>query len=145
MPHTTVLFDLDGTLLDTLDDLAESANQVLVEMGAEAHPRDAYRYFVGDGIDMLGRRALPEAMRSDSHVERFVTRMREVYAPRETLKTRAYDGIPELLDGLRSGGITMCPIAPPGRLSASCSGDGRLRWCTVSGRALRANRIPQGR
>lgn len=110
-PYSAVLFDLDGTLLDTLDDLTESANQVLAELGAPAHPRDAYRHFVGDGVEMLGRRALPASIRDDSYVARFVARMREVYAPRETLKTLPYPGIPELLDGLRERSITMCVLS----------------------------------
>ena len=53
-----VLFDLDGTLLDTLDDLADSMNAALENMGLPPHPVASYRYFVGDGIDMLVRRVL---------------------------------------------------------------------------------------
>ena len=55
-----VLFDLDGTLLDTLADIARSANEVLEEQGFPAHPLDAYRQFIGDGVGNLFRRAFPE-------------------------------------------------------------------------------------
>jgi phosphoglycolate phosphatase len=54
-----VVFDLDGTLIDSLGDLADAMNLVLEELGHPIHPRDSYRHFVGDGIEMLIRRALP--------------------------------------------------------------------------------------
>ena len=64
-----VIFDLDGTLLDTLEDLADSMNAVLRSMGYPGHPVDAYRYFVGEGMEMLARRALPESAASDERVD----------------------------------------------------------------------------
>ena len=54
-----VIFDLDGTLLDTLADIADSANHVLKTLSLPTHAVEAYRYFVGDGVDVLFRRALP--------------------------------------------------------------------------------------
>ena len=57
-----MLFDLDGTLLDTLADIARSANEVLEEQGFPAHPLDAYRQFIGEGVGKLFRRALPEGV-----------------------------------------------------------------------------------
>ena len=59
-----VLFDLDGTLLDTLDDLADSMNAALESMGFPPHPVASYRYFVGDGVDMLVRRVLSPSART---------------------------------------------------------------------------------
>ena len=59
MPVAAVLFDLDGTLLDTLDDIADSMNAVLGRMGLRPHGRDAYRRFVGDGVETLVRRRYP--------------------------------------------------------------------------------------
>ena len=56
-----VLFDLDGTLLDTLDDLADSMNAALERTGFPSHPVSSYRYFVGDGVDVLVRRVLPSS------------------------------------------------------------------------------------
>ena len=55
-----ILFDLDGTLLDTLVDLADAMNAALAKMGFAVHPVDSYRYFVGDGIENEARRALPK-------------------------------------------------------------------------------------
>ncbi|MFW6061889.1 MAG: HAD hydrolase-like protein, partial [Planctomycetota bacterium] len=60
MPRKAVVFDLDGTLLDTLADLADSTNAALQTMGYPTHAVDAYRWFVGDGVVNLARRALPE-------------------------------------------------------------------------------------
>ena len=60
MPYKAVLFDLDGTLLDTLEDIADSANRVLAAMAMPVHPLDAYRYFVGDGMMTLIERIVPE-------------------------------------------------------------------------------------
>ena len=95
-----VLFDLDGTLLDTLDDLADSMNEVLGEMGHRIHPTDAYRRFVGDGVENLVRRALPEHARSDVVVREGVAEMRRVYSDRWNRKTKPYPGVRELLDAL---------------------------------------------
>lgn len=61
--HHAAIFDLDGTLLDTLDDLANAANAALHSAGYPQHPVAAYRQFVGNGLRMLVRRALPEGER----------------------------------------------------------------------------------
>lgn len=95
-----VIFDLDGTLLDTLDDLAGAMNHVLVQEGLPAHPVDAYRYFVGDGMEMLVRRALPPERLDPTTVARALAAMRAEYDGRCADKTRPYPGIPELLDAL---------------------------------------------
>jgi phosphoglycolate phosphatase-like HAD superfamily hydrolase len=65
MNFQAVLFDLDGTLLDTLDDLADSTNLALSKLGLPEHPAEAYKEFIGDGIENLVRRAVP-ADRRDS-------------------------------------------------------------------------------
>ena len=61
MKYKAVLFDLDGTLLDSIEDLADSMNSVLRQFGYPEHNVDAYKYYVGDGIENLARRALPES------------------------------------------------------------------------------------
>ena len=70
MKFKAVIFDLDGTLLDTLNDLADAGNKVLAEAGLPVHATDRYRYFVGDGLVTLIQRILPEDMRNEQEVKR---------------------------------------------------------------------------
>jgi len=104
---TNILFDLDGTLLDSLADLAESMNTVLVRLGLPPHPQAAYRYFVGDGMDTLARRVLPPTRRDETMVAQVVAAMRAEYATRWAVKTRPYGEVPELLDALAERGVGM--------------------------------------
>jgi phosphoglycolate phosphatase len=96
-----IIWDLDGTLLDTLDDLADSANRALASMGFPVHPVEDYRYFVGDGIDTLMRRILPEDNPPESLVRGGVVKMKAIYTDNWNVKTRPYDGINALLDRAR--------------------------------------------
>lgn len=96
-----VLFDLDGTLVDSLEDLAGSMNAVLAARGDPIHPVEAYRRFVGDGVVNLVRRALPTGAADDQTVAQCVIEMREEYGSRLTGTTRPYQGIAEVLDELR--------------------------------------------
>lgn len=104
--YRAVLFDLDGTLLDTLDDLADSANAVLAAMGHPTHPRDSYRYFVGNGIEHLVRSILP-AGSDPAQVRRCLNGMKEEYSRRWRDKTALYPGIAEMLDGLSAAGLIL--------------------------------------
>ena len=95
MRFHAVLFDLDGTLLDTLDDLADSANAVLRGQGFPEHPVTAYRYFIGDGVENLVRRALPPGRLDAATLARSAELMRHEYSARWADKTRPYPAIPE--------------------------------------------------
>ena len=97
-----IIFDLDGTLLDTLADIGDSVNQMLAEYGFEGHTMDDYRRFIGNGIQMLVTRALPLAGRSDVMVDACVQRAREIYWDNWNCKTRPYDGIVDLLNHLKT-------------------------------------------
>ncbi|OHD53541.1 MAG: HAD family hydrolase [Spirochaetes bacterium GWF1_51_8] len=105
MRFDAVIFDLDGTLLDTLDDLADSMNSALSKMGFPEHNRDEYKYFVGDGMKTLVPRALPEKARTPEIIEQCTVLMRAEYDVRWNNKTRPYPGVPELLDSLTAMGI----------------------------------------
>ena len=102
-----VIFDLDGTLLDTLDDLADSANQVLADQGFPTHPVAAYRYFVGDGMQTLIERILPEDKRTPDCLERTVRAFQEVYSKNWHVKSTMYEGVDSMLDGLQQAGLIL--------------------------------------
>lgn len=107
MKYQGIIFDLDGTLLDTLEDLGGSMNSVLEKHGFPQHPLEAYKYFVGDGVENLVRRAIPESRRDPSTVDACLAAMKEEYGRRWMQKTHPYPGIPELLDGLTERNLKM--------------------------------------
>jgi phosphoglycolate phosphatase len=111
MAIKAAVFDLDGTLLDTLADLAKAGNQVLQRAGLPIHPVEAYRYFVGDGIDVLTRRILPEELRHDDTVSQFTSRMRKAYSEIWADETKPYEGIPEMLGGLAQKGLDLAILS----------------------------------
>lgn len=98
--YRAVIFDLDGTLLDSLADIADSMNLVLAAMNLPTHPRESYRYFVGSGMETLVRRALPADRRDQARAAEAVDAMRQEYQRRWHRQTRPYAEIPELLTAL---------------------------------------------
>jgi len=112
MTYHAVLFDLDGTLLDTLDDLGDSMNAVLAAHGYPTHPIASFSEFVGDGVLNLVRRSLPPGPREmEAIVNELVPLMRKEYSLRWKAKTHPYEGIPELLDGLVERGVRMAVLS----------------------------------
>ncbi len=111
MSFQAILFDLDGTLLDTLEDLGNTANLVLARNGFPVHSLNAYRYFVGDGVAMLFRRALPENKRNDDTVCICVQAFIEAYSRNWNMNTKPYDGVTEMLDALAVRGIKMAILS----------------------------------
>lgn len=91
-----ILFDLDGTLLDTLEDLADGVNHVLKERGWEARSVEEVRRFVGNGVRRLMEQAVPEG----ADVEEALAAFQSYYAAHCRIKTRPYEGIPEALKEL---------------------------------------------
>jgi len=106
-----VLFDLDGTLLDTLEDIADSTNAALVSMGFPVHEVQDFRTLVGDGMDTLVRKALPEARRDTATMAECTSRLRSEYSARWAAKTKPFEGIPELLDGLQARGLSLAILS----------------------------------
>ena len=100
-----ILFDLDGTLLDTLVDLANAMNAALAKMGFAVHPVDSYRYFVGDGIENEARRALPKGHLDEKTIAECVAMAEKEYHSRWAENTVPYRGIPKLLLGLEGRGV----------------------------------------
>ncbi|MCB1228174.1 MAG: HAD family hydrolase [Verrucomicrobiales bacterium] len=95
-----VFFDLDGTLIDSLADLAGAVNATLAESGWPTHAVESYRQFVGDGMVRLIERALPENQRTPATIQATVTRYQEHYSQRWRDLTRPYPGITDLLADL---------------------------------------------
>lgn len=100
MKFQAAVFDLDGTLLDTLDDIADAMNAALERMGFPGHETTAYRYLTGDGVRALAERSIPELAKDETTVAACIREFRSEYADRWEAKTRPYPGIPELLTEL---------------------------------------------
>ena len=111
MTFRAVMFDLDGTLLDTLADIARAANQALDREVMPTHPADDYRSFIGDGVAMLFRRALPHESAEDALIARCVEGFHDAYSRCWDDQTRPYDGIPELLDALVARGLGLAVLS----------------------------------
>ncbi|HPS52658.1 MAG TPA: HAD family hydrolase, partial [Phycisphaerae bacterium] len=107
MKYEAVVFDLDGTLLNTLEDLADCMNATIGEFGYAPQPLENYRYYVGDGVVNLARRACCDSDISEETIKKIVARNREIYGNGWAVKTRPYSGIPELLDELAARGVKM--------------------------------------
>ena len=102
-----IIFDLDGTLLNTIDDLAIATNHALAENGYPTHAVEAYNLFVGNGINKLFERALPEEARTLENVLRIRASFIPFYDAHKLDLTRPYDGIPELLKLLHNNGLQL--------------------------------------
>jgi len=111
MKYRGVLFDLDGTLLDTLQDIADSVNEALSSLGLPEHEVEAYKNFVGEGRDMLTVRALPDHHRNAATVTRLIEHINEEYSKRYANNTLPYQGIPDLLDTLTIRNIKMAILS----------------------------------
>jgi len=111
MQFKVILFDLDGTLLDTLEDLGNSVNRVLAEKKFPTHDLDLYRYFVGDGALMLITRALPKQMRNNDTIQACVDEFKKDYSQNWKVKTRLYDGISEMLDEVVSRNLKLAVLS----------------------------------
>ena len=102
-----LIFDLDGTLLDSLADIGGAMNDALTARGWPSHPIDAYLRMVGDGIEVLAKRAAPAGEDVATLVEQYRARYRE----RMEHETKPYAGVPELLDALASRGVPMAVLS----------------------------------
>ncbi len=111
MKFEGVIFDLDGTLLDTLDDLADSMNSVLQQLNFPVHPTEKYRYFVGDGMRQLARRVLPAEIINDELLETTIQLMSEEYNKHWNVKSKPYQGMEELLDQLTATGVKLAVLS----------------------------------
>ena len=124
-----VLFDLDGTLLDTLRDIGEACNRVLTERGYPPHPIEAYRYLVGDGARVLWQRALPAGQRDDATLEACLTDYIAEYARGWNVHTQPYEGVAEMLDAIVDRGMNLAVLSnKPHPFTVQCVDTFLARW-----------------
>lgn len=110
MTYSTYIFDLDGTLLDTLGDLAASVNFALREHGMPEHSIDDVRSFVGNGVRLLMERAIPDGADNPDFEATFAT-FRQYYMAHSLDTTRPYDGVPEMLKELKNRGCQLAVVS----------------------------------
>lgn len=102
--YDLVIFDLDGTILNTLDDLSDACNAALRENGFPTHERDRVRTFIGSGVANLMYRALPEGVSDDVHAE-VLADFKRIYSEHSQDRTAPYPGVLDMLRRLRGAGI----------------------------------------
>ena len=110
MKYSTYIFDLDGTLLDTLADLAAAVNYALRQHGMPEHTIDDVRRFVGNGVRKLMERAIPDGEKNPDFEATFAT-FREYYMHHSLDTTRPYPGIMEMLEALKAQGCRLAVVS----------------------------------
>jgi len=129
MEYKAVLFDLDGTLLDTADDIGDAANRVLSNRGFPTHSISTYRLFIGEGVRMLFTRALPEEDRNQDLITACLKEFVEDYRCNYNVKTKLYDGVPELLDTLMLRGLKLAILSnKPDPITKDCAAFFLSEW-----------------
>ncbi|MDP4292303.1 MAG: HAD family hydrolase [Bacteroidota bacterium] len=111
MNYSAIIFDLDGTLLNTLDDLANSMNFVLKQHRFPEHPVENYKMFVGNGMEKLVKRVLPSVCEDELFMQSFLDEFKKQYDLKWHDCTVPYPGIIELIDNLHTLGIKMSVLS----------------------------------
>lgn len=110
-PFQAVLFDLDGTLLDTVDGLAAAGNRMLLKKGFPTHPVENYRYFVGEGAAVLVHRALPPEARSEKIEKECLAIYLDDYSQNWRDGAKPYSGIIDMLNELTDRGVRLAVLS----------------------------------
>ena len=106
MKFNLVLFDLDGTVLDTLQDLGDAVNYSMSMHGFPTHTLDEFRYMVGNGVRKLVRRAMPDELKGDEDLhQECLAQFWKYYSDHLIVNTKPYPGIPELVKDLQDAGV----------------------------------------
>jgi len=132
LPNPLVAFDLDGTLVDSQQDLADAANALIVELGGEPFPVATIAGMVGDGAAMLVRRALAAAKIQRRSGDPILARFLALYDERLLVSTRLYDGMADTIDRLRDDAqlavLTNKPAIPTRKILEGLGVIDRFRW-----------------
>ena len=105
-----VLFDLDGTLANSLKDLADATNYAIGKFGFHERKVEEYKYFAGDGMPKMIERALPEDNNDSETVSKILPIFLDFYGLHFCDNTRAYDGMPDVIDNLKAKGIKVAVV-----------------------------------
>jgi phosphoglycolate phosphatase len=126
---SAVVFDMDGTLLDTLADISHSLNSVLEEEGYPTHTVEVCRIMVGFGMRELVRKALPESAHDEAITEPLLKKMQARYAEHWNDSSRPYDGVAELLDAIDRLGLKKAILSnKPDRFTQQCAEELLAPW-----------------
>ena len=121
MSFNAIIFDLDGTLLNTLGDITDSVNRILSDNGFHNHTEEKIRSFIGHGIKSLIYNSLPPVKRDNYFVQYYLDAFRKDYSNNYDKKTLPYNGIIEMLDELAKKGIIMSVLSnKPDSLAKNC-------------------------
>lgn len=145
MSYKAVLFDMDGTLLDTLEDLCDSTNHALAQMGYPLRGIEEIRRFIGNGAEKQIRRAVPEGT-SEGKIMETLAAFRTYYQDHCQIKTKVYDGLLDVLSELKEKGVKMAvvsnkPDAAVKKLSREYFGD-RLDYAIGPSDGVRCKPYP---
>lgn len=109
MKYKAIIFDLDGTLINSLEDIADAMNKILIDNNYPTHIYESYNYFIGNGLHKLVSRALPEDKQNE--IDRCYEAMMTHYGENCIQKTKPYDGIQDLLEQLNSQNIPVSVLS----------------------------------
>lgn len=109
--YQNVIFDLDGTLLNTIDDLADAANWVCVNHGWPTHTVEEYKQYVGNGMTKLAQRFVPTDWRTPAGIKQILDEFMPYYDAHKEDKTAPYPGIPDLLHELKGAGVNIAVLS----------------------------------
>jgi phosphoglycolate phosphatase len=129
MKFEAVLFDLDGTLIDTIDDIGDAVNRVLKNRGFPPHTISTYRRFVGEGTRILITRSIPKEKLDESLINACLKEFMKDYNRNFNIKSKSYNSVPELLDVLKAKDLKLAILSnKPDSITKKCVESLLSKW-----------------